>query len=132
VTRHVLLLDDEEDIGIVLSAVLAEDGYTTDYVRTALGAIKLLRERVYDCAIVDIGLGSEMTSLDVLREVVRLAPPPLPPVVILTAWAPELVAQMLDFDPELARVMFRGRPPVIVLKPPSTAELLAAIEEATS
>jgi CheY-like chemotaxis protein len=122
-----LLLDDDPDVRETLRDVLTEHGMDVDTAATAHGAVEMLRSKRYDVALFDIMLESSMTGLDVAREVIRRAPPPMPPLVLITAYDPEAVAEMLNFPPELSRVMFRGRPPIVIHKPPRIEDILDAV-----
>ena len=127
-----LLLDDDEAVRSTIAEITAEFGYLCDTAANAKQAVALLRSQPYDCALVDLMLGEDESGLEVLRKVARRAPPPLPPICVITAFHPELVSELLTFDPGLGKIIFGGKAPRVLLKPFRTAELLSVLEEMTS
>ena len=54
--KRILIVDDEPEIVDLLQDVLTDDGYRVDSAGDASGALKLIRENIYDGAILDFNL----------------------------------------------------------------------------
>ena len=54
--ERILVVDDEEEIASLLSEVLGAEGYTVDAARNASQALALIRENIYECALIDFNL----------------------------------------------------------------------------
>ncbi len=82
--KHILIVDDEEMMGVVLTGVFEDAGYT---VRTATGgaeALKLIGERLPDVVLMDIIMPG-LSGLDVLRRLSSIDESI--PVILMTAMA---------------------------------------------
>jgi two-component system response regulator QseB len=79
---RVLVIEDDPMIGRAVMAGLQDGGYTVDWVRDGLEAEMALSHRVYDLALLDLGL-PRLDGLEILKGV-RRAGSSLP-VVIITA-----------------------------------------------
>ncbi|NJN19770.1 MAG: response regulator [Oscillochloris sp.] len=53
-TRHVLIVDDEPEIGTILALELREEGYTTTLVRQGADALRVVREHHFDLILLDL------------------------------------------------------------------------------
>jgi len=84
-SKQVLIVDDEPQIGEVLSAYLQAEGYTTTTSGTVADALRSLEERPPDLLLLDITL-PDGSGLDILRAVQARAIP----AIMLTARAEEL------------------------------------------
>lgn len=62
---HVLVVEDEENVRELLLAVLAEEGYAVDAVRTGEEALRSLDSQLYDLVLLDLNLPG-MHGLNVL------------------------------------------------------------------
>lgn len=54
--ERILVVDDENEIVELLRDVLTAEGYAVDAAPTAEGALKLIRENIYDAALLDFNL----------------------------------------------------------------------------
>ncbi len=54
--ERILVVDDEADIVELLRDVLAAEGYVVDAASDAGAALKLVRENIYDAALLDFNL----------------------------------------------------------------------------
>jgi DNA-binding response OmpR family regulator len=85
VTKHILIVDDEPQIGEVLSAYLQRDGFETNVRLNLHDALESLSDSTPDLMVLDITL-PDGSGLDILRAVQdrRI------PVIMLTARADEV------------------------------------------
>jgi len=80
--REILIVDDEADIRMLITGVLADEGYDTRDAADGHGAIEALRDRMPSLVVLDIWLqDSDLDGLDVLRLIARDYPN-LPVVMI--------------------------------------------------
>ncbi len=80
--HDILIVDDEDDIRMMLSGILEDEGYTTREAVDADSAFKTIDERLPDVVILDIWMeGSRLDGLGVLEQV-RHDHPHLPVVMI--------------------------------------------------
>jgi len=54
--ERILVVDDEEPIVALLGEVLGAEGYAVDSARDAAQALALIRESMYDAALIDFNL----------------------------------------------------------------------------
>jgi DNA-binding NtrC family response regulator len=78
---HILIVDDEDSIRLVLSDFLTRKGFETTAVETVLNAQKVLDKGTFDLAILDVHL-PDGDGLDLLGEIRHKRPDM--PVIILT------------------------------------------------
>lgn len=83
-TAQLLIVDDDEAVGRVLAALLAQAGYRTTWVASAEAALTAIDKRPYDMVLSDVRMPGA-SGLDLLRTL-RQRFPELP-VVLLTAHA---------------------------------------------
>jgi len=87
---HVLVLDDDAEVGAFVREVLSGSRYRTEWCTNVEGALRSVARQPPHLAIVDIDLGSDGTGWDFLRSV-RAAPATASlPVVMLTGQADTL------------------------------------------
>jgi two-component system nitrogen regulation response regulator NtrX len=80
--REILIVDDEADIRMLITGVLADEGYDTRDAADGHGAVEALRNRMPSLVILDIWLqDSALDGLDVLKLIARDYPN-LPVVMI--------------------------------------------------
>jgi two-component system nitrogen regulation response regulator NtrX len=80
--REILIVDDEADIRMLITGVLADEGYETRDAADGHSAIEALHDRMPSLVILDIWLrDSALDGLDVLKHIVRDYPN-LPVVMI--------------------------------------------------
>jgi len=82
-TIHLLIVDDEEGIRSTLKEALQRYGCAVTTAASGEEALNLLRETVFDAAVVDLNLGGRVDGLKVL-EAIRWRWPEMA-VIILTA-----------------------------------------------
>lgn len=71
---HVLLVDDEEDICDFLKRVLEDLGFQVEFALLGDVAMRLIKEKVFQLAIVDLKLSSGISGLDVIRKIRQSTP----------------------------------------------------------
>jgi two-component system KDP operon response regulator KdpE len=54
--KRILVVDDEPEVVDLLTDVLAVEGYEVDAAADAAGAIELVRQKIFDAAILDFNL----------------------------------------------------------------------------
>jgi DNA-binding response OmpR family regulator len=54
--ERILVVDDESEIVELLRDILTAEGYVVDAAPTAEGALQLIRENIYDTALLDFNL----------------------------------------------------------------------------
>jgi len=115
-TARILIVDDDENIRKVLTAILEEEGYTVESVATAKKAIERTRRKFYNLALIDIRL-PDMEGI-------------------------ELLTKMRDTTPKMRKVIITGYPTLqnaveavnrgadaYILKPFDMRDVLRTIEE---
>jgi DNA-binding NtrC family response regulator len=78
----VLAVDDDADLGKVLVALLAKEGYAAEHVPSGHQALARMEERPFDAVLTDLRM-PDMDGLALLKEVGRRWPQV--PVILLTA-----------------------------------------------
>jgi CheY-like chemotaxis protein len=79
---RILVVDDEEDVRLLISRILAEKGYEVDQARNGEDALEKLRAQPPDLMVLDLMM-PEVDGWEVLRRLKGV--PDAPPVVIVTA-----------------------------------------------
>ena len=115
-TARILIVDDNENIRKVLTAILEEEGYNVESVDTARKAIERARKRFYNLALIDIRL-PDMEGI-------------------------ELLTKMRDTKPKMRKLIITGYPSLqnaieavnrgadaYILKPFDMGKVLKTIEE---
>ena len=72
-TPRILVVDDDENIRKVLTAILEDEGYNVESVGTAKGAIDKFKKRFYNIALIDIKL-PDMEGIDLLTKIKDTTP----------------------------------------------------------
>jgi len=111
---HILMVEDDLDLGRALRQGLKADGITSEWVRRAADALHLIESAVIDCVLLDVSL-PDGTGYDLLSQW-RQSGLNLP-VIIITARS-ALEERLTGFD--------SGADDFLV-KPFATAELVARI-----
>ncbi|OIO35305.1 MAG: hypothetical protein AUJ74_06810 [Candidatus Omnitrophica bacterium CG1_02_44_16] len=92
--KHALLIvDDEEDTGIAMKAILERAGYAAEWASCGVEAIEKARHRVFDLVFLDIHL-PEMSGLDIFRELKKVNP--RLKVCIMTGWPKGVAIHIAD------------------------------------
>jgi DNA-binding response OmpR family regulator len=66
--KRILVVDDEPDILELLDEILSGRGYVVDSATNAAGALELVRQNIYDAAILDFNL-PDMDGVMLHREI---------------------------------------------------------------
>lgn len=81
--KNILLVDDEKDMGQIVSRLLTGDGYGIDHVCTGLEALEKIEKTSPDLVLLDINL-PDIDGMEILREVNGASKSV--PVVMITAY----------------------------------------------
>jgi two-component system, OmpR family, response regulator QseB len=111
---HILMVEDDLDLGRALRQGLKADGITSEWVRRAADALHLIESAVIDCVLLDVSL-PDGTGYDLLSQWRRVGLNL--PVIIITARS-ALEDRLAGFD---------GGADDFLVKPFATAELVARI-----
>jgi DNA-binding response OmpR family regulator len=84
---HVLLVEDDQTIGDVLSTSLTEQGYQLRWVKDGAAALAAADANPVDLALIDLGL-PDLDGVEVCRQIRRRSPEAI--LVILTARTAEM------------------------------------------
>ena len=71
--ENILIVDDEEIIGIALERELSEKGYHIDYVLSGEEALKAVQNKKYDIVFIDKKMPG-MDGIETCREIKKLSP----------------------------------------------------------
>ena len=114
---QVLLVEDDESVGVSLAGVLEMHGSHVTLVTSVSAALLLLRERSFEVVVSDLMLDDDQgrTGLAVLAEATRLHPDLT--AILITGYPSEAIIQRAG-DESLAGVL---------VKPLDIAELLALL-----
>jgi DNA-binding response OmpR family regulator len=99
--RRMLIVEDEELVGLFLREELADIGFNVDVCAAATPALRLCEEHEYTAAILDVGLPDFMG--DDLAKLCR-GLRPLLPIVLATGRSATEVAAQFTGDPFVAVV----------------------------
>ena len=72
-TPRILVVDDDENIRKVLTAIFEDEKYIVESVGTAKGAIEKFKKRFYNIALIDIKL-PDMEGIDLLTKIKDTTP----------------------------------------------------------
>ncbi|HET7767480.1 MAG TPA: response regulator [Chloroflexota bacterium] len=115
--RRVLLVEDDESVGVSLAAVLERHGSQVTLIPSVALALDLLRQRAFDVVISDLMLDDEhgRTGFAVLSEAKRCQPGIT--TILITGYPSEAVARRAAEE----------RIASLLSKPLDIAELLSAL-----
>jgi two-component system response regulator PilR (NtrC family) len=65
---RILIVDDDENIRKILTAILEDEGYIVDTAETAKAAIEMTKKDVYNLALIDIRL-PDMEGIELLTKI---------------------------------------------------------------
>jgi DNA-binding NtrC family response regulator len=111
----VLLVDDDAGILFTFKLILEEEGYVVTAVDRGAAARKLLKERNYDAAVIDLNLEREGLGLELAEEAKNLR---MPPAVVLYTGYPSI---------EQLRAALALKVDYLALKPVDVDEMKAAL-----
>lgn len=114
---RLLIVDDEPDTCANLSDIFSDLGYQVDVAYDGPAAVKLVRQNVYDVALLDLKMPG-MSGLDVYREIRRISAGTV--AIIVTAYA----------SSDTAKSVLQAGAWRIVPKPISFAELQSQVDAA--
>lgn len=113
---HILMIEDDLDLGRALIQALKTEGITTEWFRRAADAPRSLDAAIVDCVLLDLSL-PDGAGLDLLRRWRRPEGVPPAPVIIITAHS-ALEDRLTGLD---------GGADDFLVKPFETAELVSRI-----
>ncbi len=70
---RVLIVDDEETIGLGISEILKEEGFDATYVISGREAVEEVKKKPYDLVFMDI-IMPDMNGLETYREIKKIRP----------------------------------------------------------
>lgn len=70
---RILIVDDDENIRKILTAILEDEGYIVDAAETAKAAIEMTKKEVYNLALIDIRL-PDMEGIELLTKIRSTTP----------------------------------------------------------
>ena len=121
--KHVLLIvDDEEDTGLAMKAILERAGYAAEWASCGTEAIEKVRHRVFDLVFLDIHF-PEMSGLDIFRELKKINP--RLKVCIMTGWPKGVATHIAD----CLAMLDEGAIDKMLRKPFSREEILDVAKE---
>ena len=88
----VLLVDDIRDHAVQYEAALTRHGFVVRVATTGEDALRLAREALPDCAIIDLRL-PDMSGWDLCREIRNPQPGEPPPIIVLTPEVSKMCAE---------------------------------------
>lgn len=83
-TGEILIVDDENNVRFFLMETLTKDGHNVVAVESGEAALKIITEREFDLALIDLNLG-EINGMEVLTTLHQIAPDTVS--IVLTAHA---------------------------------------------
>jgi CheY-like chemotaxis protein len=109
----VLVVEDDAELGDVITLILQEAGYETELARDGTTALKRIQERIPNLIMLDMHLPN-MSGLEILN-IIRSDPRLFHTQVMVTT-----------ADPKLAQAC-EGKADLIFLKPYSVGELIESV-----
>lgn len=113
-TRQILLVDDDPDIGKMMKTILEYDGYSVDVTERGESTESLIRNQQYDVLIMDMLLsgmnGAEICARikedQTLRKIpiLMVSAHPNAKEICLSAGADDFISKPFDMDELLAKV----------------------------
>jgi two-component system nitrogen regulation response regulator NtrX len=74
-SAHILIVDDQDDIRMLIQGILNDEGYTTQGAGDSQTAVKIMAEKMPDAVVLDIWLeNSEMDGMELLKKLVKSHP----------------------------------------------------------
>lgn len=117
-TKTVLIVDDDESVLNLLEILVKRDGFKVDLATTGDRALARL-DRKPDAMLLDLMLPGGTTGFDVLKKL-RDAKKPVPPIIVVTAYAT---------DPEMKKVESDSHVVAVIPKPINQEKLLATLHQ---
>ena len=111
---HILIIEDDLDLGLALQQALKVEGLSSEWLRRVVDAPRSLSGSNFDCVLLDLSL-PDGTGFDLLKRWRRAGSPV--PIIVITARA-ALEDRLNGLD---------GGADDFVIKPFATAELLSRI-----
>ncbi|MFH1159803.1 MAG: response regulator [bacterium] len=82
----VILLVEDNDANIELVRLFLRKGYVLDVAKDGEGSLKMVKEKQYDCILMDINLGQGMDGIDAITEIRKLPSYQTVPIVAVTGY----------------------------------------------
>ena len=105
-SKEILIVDDDEAMLNLLEILVKRDGFRTDLAATGDDALEKLK-RPHAALILDLMLPGGTSGFDVLARL-RIFSGPVPPVIVVTAYAQSAEVQAVMKDPNV--VLFLSKP----------------------
>src|SRR3990172_8604473 len=70
---RILVVDDEESVGVGMSEILKDDGFEAAYVISGREAVAAIRDNSFNLVFMDM-IMPEMNGLDTFREIKKMRP----------------------------------------------------------
>ncbi len=90
---RILIVDDDRDAVVTLSALLKEDGHEVIAAYSGAGVLGLVRSREPDAVLLDIGMPGA-TGFEVARELRMRLGRSCPALIAVTAWTQRAAREM--------------------------------------
>ena len=90
---RILIVDDDRDAVVTLSALLQEDGHDVIAAYNGGGVLSLVRSREPDAVLLDIGMPGP-TGFEVARELRQRLGRSCPALIAITAWTQAAAREM--------------------------------------
>jgi DNA-binding NtrC family response regulator len=114
---RLIIVDDEPEVSETLDHALSRYGHESRIARTALGAMKLMRQGVFDAALLDVRLGGGLSGIELAWKI-REKFPTLK-IMIFSA---------IHHGPEIAREI-KALKATFFVKPVSVDAIVLALDE---
>jgi len=105
-SKTVLIVDDDESVLNLLEILIRRDGFKIDLATTGEQAMSRLKRKP-DAMVLDLMLPGSTSGFQVLK-LLRQTPGPVPPVIVVTAYAHAKEVQEVQKDPNV--LLFLAKP----------------------
>jgi CheY-like chemotaxis protein len=93
--EHILVVDDNEDVRLLMEEMLSSKGYQVHSVKNGHEAVEYIKNSQVDLILLDMIMEPDFDGLDTYREIVQIKPEQK--AIIVTGYAStERVAQLLE------------------------------------
>jgi len=91
---RILIVDDDRDAVVTLSALLQQDGHEIIAAYSGSGVLSLVRSREPDAVLLDIGMPGGATGFEIARELRFRLGRSCPALIAITAWTQPAAREM--------------------------------------
>ncbi len=121
-SKKILVVDDEETVGLGISEILKDEGFEACYVTSGHRALEAVRETDYSLVFMDMVMPG-MSGLDTYREMKKIRP--AIKVVLLTGY-------YKDTRGEIEEAVAEGMIDELIRKPYFADEIISSAKKYTS